>query len=306
MWAAKTEESKGMMKFRPFILRAFTKQLLGGVGVILATYTSVNAATTTNVSVGDLYFSPQNVSINTGDTVLWTWVGSGLYFHNSTGPGVPPLWASASTGTAGYQFSYSFTAAGTYAYVCTYHSFYGMTGSVSVQGALNVPPVVGITRPTNGATFVAPWTGLIEATASDSDDSVSQVAFYQGANPLGSVLNPGSTLSFGVTNLPAGDYNLTAVATDSRGSATTSAVVLIHVRTPSPILLSSMERLATSRFAFQYSATPGLSYVVARSPSPENFFPISTNTATNSVMTFVDDSATAPWNFYRLNVVPNP
>ena len=49
----------------------------------------------------------------------------------------------------------------------------------------DVPPTVAITSPTNGASFTAPAIVPITATASDSDGSVTNVAFFDGATLLG-------------------------------------------------------------------------------------------------------------------------
>ncbi|TAK55091.1 MAG: hypothetical protein EPO25_04855, partial [Gammaproteobacteria bacterium] len=58
-----------------------------------------------------------------------------------------------------------------------------MTAIASVSG--NVPPSAEITSPANDASFIAPVSIAISATASDSDGSVSQVAFYAGTTLLG-------------------------------------------------------------------------------------------------------------------------
>ncbi len=265
------------------------------------------AASTTTVSVGDDFFSPASVTINVGDTVKWTWAGGGLITHNSTGPGTPPLWASPSTSVVGTTFSHTFPTAGTYSYVCTFHAVFGMVGSVTVQPSLvNVPPSVAITAPTNGATFSAPWTGTIRAAASDPDDTVSQVEFFAGTTPLGTVMNPASSLGLSVTNLAAGNYSLTAVATDSRGGSSTSAAVTIHVEAPVPITLSAMHRLSATSAQFTFTTTSGLSYVVERSSNLAAFTPLRTNTASGSTMTFTDNNAAGPANFYRVRLLPNP
>jgi subtilisin family serine protease len=90
----------------------------------------------------------------------------------------------------------------------------------------NAPPVVSITSPADGTTFDSPATVTIDATASDSDGSIQQVAFY--AN--GALIGVDATTPFSVTWNPAmGAYALTAVATDDFGTATTSAAVGITI-----------------------------------------------------------------------------
>jgi hypothetical protein len=54
---------------------------------------------------------------------------------------------------------------------------------VSVQA--DSAPTVTLTQPANGASFIAPATVNLAATASDSDGSVTKVEFFNGANKLG-------------------------------------------------------------------------------------------------------------------------
>jgi plastocyanin len=300
-------ENRCMLKFNTLIRKPL-HLCLAVAGLHLGLLNSVNAVTTTNVTVGDYYFSPQTVAITVGDTVRWTWADSGFYSHTTTGPGVPALWSSPAAALNGTTFSYTFSSSGSFPYVCIYHgTFYGMVGTVNVQPATaNLPPTVAITGPSGGANFSAPWAGTIHATASDPDDTVASVDFFAGANHLGTVINPASSLTFTVPNLAAGDYTITAVATDSRGATSTSAGVAIHVLSPAAITLNSIQRPSPSSAQFSFSTTPGLSYVVHRSADLLNFVPISTNTANASTMTFTDDSAIAPISFYSISLLPNP
>jgi hypothetical protein len=199
-------------------------------------------------------------------------------------------------------FSVTFGAAGSYPYFCKVHGF---VGSVTVQEA-KVPPSVAITSPTNGAAFAAPWTGAIQAAVSDSDATVSKVDFFANGTRLGTVTNPPANPSFTVTNLAAGSYTLTAVATDSLGATNTSVAVAITVVMPVPILLSSPQRVSASSFQFSYSANPGLSYVVLRSGALPGLSPISTNTAFSNTVNFLDTSATGAMSFYGVRLAPNP
>ena len=97
---------------------------------------SSNAATVqVQVGAGGLKFTPQNVTIQAGDTVEWTWAASG---HSSTSglPGQPDgLWDSGVQGI-GFVFSHTFTSAGTFKYFCSPHGVCcGMIGSVTVEAA---------------------------------------------------------------------------------------------------------------------------------------------------------------------------
>jgi hypothetical protein len=86
----------------------------------------------------------------------------------------------------------------------------------------NQAPAVSLTAPANGASYVAPATITITATASDTDGTVTSVAFYANATTL---IGTDTTSPYSATwnNVPAGAYSLTAVARDEDGGMTVSA-----------------------------------------------------------------------------------
>jgi pectate lyase len=102
-------------------------------------------------------------------------------------------------------------------------------GAGNVLGGVvyNNPPSVSITSPSNGASFDEPASITISASASDSDGSVSKVEFYQGSTSLGTDYS--SPYSITWSNVAAGSYSLTAIATDNDGSSTTSSAVNVNV-----------------------------------------------------------------------------
>ena len=139
-----------------------------------------------------------------------------------------------------FSFSVPFANAGTYPYHCTLHVVtHNMRGSVTVQAA-DVPPMVTVTNPPNGAILSAPATIALAAAASDSDGSVTNVQFFQGTASLANVTS--SPYSVVVNNLEAGDYTFSAVATDNGGLSATNAIV-VHVVTPVAIVLSAPQRV---------------------------------------------------------------
>lgn len=95
-------------------------------------------------------------------------------------------------------------------------------------GGGNQLPAVSITSPSNGATFTAPASVTIDATAADTDGTISKVEFFQGTTKLGEDLN--SPYSFSWTNVGAGTYSLTAKATDNSNGTKTSTPVSITVQ----------------------------------------------------------------------------
>lgn len=114
-----------------------------------------------------------------------------------------------------------------------------------IKGAApNAPPTASITAPANGATFTAPANITIDATASDSDGSVTQVQFYQGATLLGT--DTTAPYQFVWSNVAAGAYALTVKATDNQGAVTTSNVVNITVNADTPAAPTNLTATAVS------------------------------------------------------------
>lgn len=93
----------------------------------------------------------------------------------------------------------------------------------------NNPPNVTLSSPTDGATFGEPANIALSATATD-DVSISRVDFYSGTSLIGSSTTPsGSTYSATWASVPAGSYNINAVAVDNSGftaSSNTSAITV--------------------------------------------------------------------------------
>jgi hypothetical protein len=109
---------------------------------------------------------------------------------------------------------------------------------VRVQG--DSPPVVTLTQPTDGATFTAPATVNLAATASDADGTVTKVEFFNGAAKLGE--DTTAPYSFTWNGVAAGTYTLTARATDDLGATTTSAesrITVSSVNTPSAVNITA-------------------------------------------------------------------
>ncbi len=92
---------------------------------------------------------------------------------------------------------------------------------------ISVGLMVSITNPTNGSSFSQGSSISIQAVATNDINSVSQVAFYQGTQ----LLDASTSSPYGITwnSAPPGNYNLTAVATDSAGLSVTSSPVNITV-----------------------------------------------------------------------------
>lgn len=98
---------------------------------------------------------------------------------------------------------------------------------VNITVAMNLPPTVTITSPTNNAPFTPGSTIAITAAAADSDGTVTNVQFTANGTNLGSVASAPFTFSW--MNLSAATYALRAVASDNRGLTATSTPVTVIV-----------------------------------------------------------------------------
>ncbi|KAA5538846.1 Ig-like domain-containing protein, partial [Adhaeribacter rhizoryzae] len=132
-----------------------------------------------------------------------------------------------------YNFTWSNVAAGSYSLTAKATDNSGLvTTSAAVNITVNapIPPTVAITSPATGASFMAPASITIAANATDADGTISKVEFFNGATKLGE--DATEPYSYSWSNVAAGNYNLTAKATDNNGATTNSAVVAVTVKAP--------------------------------------------------------------------------
>ena len=103
-----------------------------GMTVAFVAFTATTLAQSTHeVAIDDDRFSPATIEIEVGETVVWT--NRGREVHTTTSDGA---WDSGDI-RPGAEFSFTFTRAGTYDYVCQYHP--EMRGRVVVGGSAPSP-----------------------------------------------------------------------------------------------------------------------------------------------------------------------
>ena len=234
-------------------------------------YLPTNIATIASVGYFD-YLSPTNVEFYAGTNDLGRGIigissgfnGSFFLTWTNPPPGNYPLTAVASYGNV----SLSTTSAPVNITV--------LPGTVT-----NLPPLVHIFSPSNGAVFYTPTNVQIFAKASDPDGSVTNVEFFAGTNDLGPgnqvVLDPPGVN--GVTGLVyllnwrnplPGNYPLTAVAADNRGASTVSAPVNIAVRQGPATNLPPVVRIVSPANGSVFRAPVNLP-LFAFASDPNNF-----------------------------------
>lgn len=107
------------------------------------------------------------------------------------------------------------------------------SGNATLQAAAltapgaNNPPFALLTQPGNDASFAAPINLALNAQAEDFDGTVTNVAFFANASPLGQDASAPYSITW--SNPPLGSHLLTAVATDDHGTSRSSVAVGIYV-----------------------------------------------------------------------------
>ncbi len=92
---------------------------------------------TVNVSIAGFAFDPPDLSINVGDTVMWT--NSDGAFHTTASD--TGIWSSGGLSN-GQTFSFTFTSVGTFPYHCGFHP--SMMASITVLAAPSPTPTPAI------------------------------------------------------------------------------------------------------------------------------------------------------------------
>jgi plastocyanin len=114
------------------------------IGLLLVVHAlPAGAASSAAITIQGFVFTPEDVTIAPGDSVVWT--NADFVAHNVSGGSFQS--GNFATGT----FTHTFTVPGTFSYICTLHS--GMQGTITVTDAPD--PVVPET----------PWPAMLSATA---------------------------------------------------------------------------------------------------------------------------------------------
>src|SRR5262249_29013309 len=93
---------------------------------------------------------------------------------------------------------------------------------------------VAIASPANNASFTAPASMSFTIAASDSDGTIARVDLLQNGTVIQSQTSPPSSspFTFSLTGVAAGDYTMTARATDNAQGTSISSPVVVHVTNP--------------------------------------------------------------------------
>ena len=116
-----------------------------------------------------------------------------------------------------------------------------ISAPVHIHVIVDQPPVVNITSPVNGASYTAPATFLLSATATDVNGTIKMVEFYNGTTLLRT--EKYSRYEWMWKDVAPGTYTITAKATDNLGVTTTSAPVKVTITSPNNLMVSSRSSL---------------------------------------------------------------
>ncbi|MFH0879672.1 MAG: glycan-binding surface protein, partial [Lentisphaerota bacterium] len=212
---------------------AFTARALdnsGGIGTSAVVNVTVNANQSPATSItspanGALFTTvPASITINANATDSDGTVTQVLFFAGAANIGVDA--------TSPYNCLWSGVGEGAYSLTTVAFDNLGAAHtSVVVTVTVRVPPVVTLTAPGSGSSFVAPANIGLAATAT-SGGTITQVAFYAGSTVVG--IDTTSPYSYAWNGVSTGAYVLTARAWDNLGLASTSAVANITVVAPAP------------------------------------------------------------------------
>lgn len=173
---------------------------------------------------------------NLGDTLNgWTLAFTFAGNQRIQLPGWSATWAQNGTGVTASNLDWNRTlTAGQFTefgFQAGYSGANAKPTSFTVNGTTcagaNRAPTVSLTSPASGSSFTA-GTGIpLAATAADPDGTVAKVDFFAGNTLIGTDTSSPYNLTW--PNVAAGNYVLSAVATDNLGASTQSAPVDITV-----------------------------------------------------------------------------
>ncbi|MHB8522906.1 MAG: beta strand repeat-containing protein [Limisphaerales bacterium] len=143
-----------------------------------------------------------------------------------------------------YAYTWNNVASGNYSVAIKAVDVFGRTtlSDIHLITVNNQAPVVDLVSPIQGTIYSgAPATVVLHAVATDADDTVVKVEFYEGATLLGTTFKVGSGTSnpdafLTLNNVAPGAHGYYAKAYDPYGVSTKSDSVFITVNNPGPVV----------------------------------------------------------------------
>ncbi len=253
--------------------------------VLLGLASPLAAQTTHDITVGDNFFSPANVTIQVGDTVRWNNAAGGMS-HNVTANND----SFASQTASSFTFTHTFSSAGSVPYHCTIHS--SMQGTITVQSVepppadlalltvnaaagsfapgdgiaidISIKNIGGQTSPAASITYYASTNSSINGSDTElGTDAVAALAANTMRNYTANVTFPG--------NIPDGTYFIGAIIDINDASAVNNVAVdngTITIATPAPVFPIN----AGLNDSWFNPATPGQGFFITVFPDIQMMF----------------------------------
>lgn len=164
-----------------------------GLALFLFSFSPATLAAIHEVTVGDNFFSPSELTIQVGDTVRWV-NAEGGFSHNVTSN--TGAWAQSTTAPS-FEFEVVFNSPGSFPYRCTVHPAQ-MTGTITVEGETQSAELAVTAFDAEDGSFASgnPFgTTTTIANTGDADSGAFTVDYY--AMPAGEMALAQSTQSAG-------------------------------------------------------------------------------------------------------------
>jgi len=196
---------------KPFTLSA----LCCGMFLSLGFFSSTVFPATHDVTVGNNFFSPNDLTIEVGDTVRWT--NNANRTHDVTADDFS--WASQTSSS--FVFERTFNSIEEVLYHCTVHSAPGRSRNSNQNGIIRVT-AAGMNEDPNSA-FSSSCTGLdcdFTDQSTDSDGTIVSWLWEFGDDTNSTVQNPSHSYA------SAGTYTVKLTVTDDGGVADDESTIL--------------------------------------------------------------------------------
>ncbi len=170
------------------------------------------------------FTAPASITINASASETGGTISKVEFYRGSTLLGTST--------TSPYTFTWTGVAAGTYSLTAKAYDGQAVPAtktSTAVNITVNpvLSPTVSITSPVNNASFTAPASITINATASETGGTISKVEFYRGTTLLGTSTTSPYTYTW--TGVAAGTYSLTAKAYDGQAVPATKTSTAVNI-----------------------------------------------------------------------------
>jgi PKD repeat protein len=204
------------------------KQLLILAACCILSYPFSAPAETHNVTIGDNFFRPNDLTITVGDTVQWNY--SGNRQHDATADDFS--WRSPTSSSI--DFSQTFNSVEEVLYHCTVHSSPGQNINTRMNGRINVTQAVENQPPEANFSFsCADLDCEFTDLSSDSDGTVSSWSWNFDDGGVSGDQNPVHSYA------ASGTYSVVLTATDDDGAEDSIDMnVTVSDPPPEPVVIN--------------------------------------------------------------------